>query len=132
MLWRTVSASSKRWLRIRTCQRTGPLYMVSYLTRRGVGIAALLSGLATYCNKVGHHSDREWRDESGDLQPMPLDQWEADLAVAVSQFALTYALRLRQGGLLLQTPLEPRSTPAAKGATALVVEPTKSAQGGTE
>ncbi len=68
------------------------------------GLAELLSGFATYCNKVGHHRERENRNDSGDLPVMPLDHWEADLAVAVAQYLLTYAFRLRSNGVLATTP----------------------------
>jgi hypothetical protein len=58
------------------------------------GVAELFSGLATYCNKIGHHRSRD------DLQQMPLDHWEAELVLAATQFVLTYALRLRTSGVL--------------------------------
>jgi hypothetical protein len=73
------------------------------------GIAELLSGLATYCNKIGHHRDRERRDADGSLPAQPLDHWETDLIIGAAQFVLTYALRLRAAGLLTVPP-----PPAAK------------------
>jgi hypothetical protein len=60
------------------------------------GIAALFSGLATYCNTVGHHRIDAERDAAGSYPAVPLDHWEADLILGVSQFVLTYALRLRK------------------------------------
>jgi hypothetical protein len=57
-------------------------------------IAAWLSGLATYLNRVGHHRSRSERDADGDLTEMPLDHWEAELAVASTQVALAYVIRL--------------------------------------
>jgi hypothetical protein len=56
--------------------------------QKATGVAELISGLATYCNKIGHHRSRD------DLQQMPLDHWEAELVVATTQFVLTYAFRL--------------------------------------
>lgn len=61
------------------------------------GISEMFSGLATYCNKIGHHRSKE------DLQQMPLDHWEAELVVATTQFVLAYALRLRSTGTLSNT-----------------------------
>ncbi len=58
------------------------------------GLVAMLAGHCTYLNKVGYHRSRQDRDPQGGLVEMPVDQWEAELAVGVSQFWLTYALRL--------------------------------------
>lgn len=78
------------------------------------GVAELLSGLATYCNRIGHHRDRAERDSSGDLHPMPLDHWEADLVLGAAQFLLTYAIRLRQAGILRDAPLSDGKAAAPK------------------
>ena len=51
------------------------------------GVAAMLSGYCTFINKVGRHRDRS------SLELMPLDAWEAELAVAVGHFLLAYAKR---------------------------------------
>lgn len=64
------------------------------------GIASMFAGLATYCNKIGHHRDRADRGPDGDLRAMPLDHWEAELALGAAQFLLTYAVRLRESGVL--------------------------------
>lgn len=53
-----------------------------------------ISGLATYLNRVGHHRSRDQRDPDGDLAIMPVDHWEAELAVASTQIALSYLLRI--------------------------------------
>src|SRR5258708_25766696 len=63
--------------------------------QKATGIAELLSGLATYCNKIGHHRDRQRRDSDGNLPPQPLDHWEADLILGAMQFVLAHAVRLR-------------------------------------
>jgi hypothetical protein len=63
--------------------------------QKGGSIARWFSGFATYLNRVGHHKDREQRDVQGDLLQMPLDHWEAELAVASAHFVLAYALQLR-------------------------------------
>ncbi len=78
--------------------------LTSVQDQKAAGLAELLSGFATYCNKVGHHRERENRNDSGDLPVMPLDHWEADLAVAVAQYLLTYAFRLRSNGVLTTPP----------------------------
>jgi len=70
--------------------------------QKATGLAELFSGVATYCNKIGHHRSREERNASDDLQQMPLDHWEADLAVGAAQFVTTYALRLRMAGVLAE------------------------------
>jgi hypothetical protein len=70
--------------------------------QKSSGITRWLGGFATYLNKVGHHKDRSERSPDGDLQLMPLDHWEAELAVAAAHVVLAYALQLRastQGGL---------------------------------
>jgi len=85
--------------------------------QKAEGIAHLLSGLATYCNKIGHHRDRERRDAEGNLPAQPLDHWETDLIIGTAHYLLAYATRLRGAGqLAAQTPAaEPsrdRSAPA--------------------
>lgn len=35
---------------------------------------------------------------------MPLDHWEADLMVGAAQLVLTYAIRLRSAGTLVEPP----------------------------
>jgi hypothetical protein len=82
--------------------------------QKATGIAELLSGLAMYCNKVGHHRSRAERDAAKDLPQMPLDHWEADLAVGAAQFVTAYALRLRMAGLLSENP-DPPSDPQGGG-----------------
>jgi hypothetical protein len=58
------------------------------------GLVAMLAGHCTFLNKVGYHRSRQDRDHEGGLIEMPVDQWEAELAVGASQFWLAYALRL--------------------------------------
>jgi hypothetical protein len=78
--------------------------LASVQDQKADGLAELLSGFATYCNRIGHHRERQNRNDAGDLPVMPLDHWEADLAVAVAQYLLTYASRLRGNGVLATTP----------------------------
>ena len=61
------------------------------------GIASLLAGYCTYLNRVGHHRARAGRTEDGRLPSMPVDQWEAEVAVAIGQYLLAYARRIHQG-----------------------------------
>lgn len=75
--------------------------------QKRIGIAEMLSGVAMFCNKIGHHRSRTERNASDDLVQMPLDHWEADLVLGAAQFATTYALRLRQAGLLTEQPTPP-------------------------
>ncbi len=58
--------------------------------QKGDGVAAMLSGYCTFINKVSRHRDRS------SLEVMPLDAWEAELAVAVGHFLLAYAQRARR------------------------------------
>ena len=59
------------------------------------GVAGLLAAHCTYLNKIGHHKDRKDRDAMGNLLEMPLNHWEAELALASSQVLLAYAIRLK-------------------------------------
>ena len=63
-------------------------------------LARFFSGVGTFANLAGHHRTDNQRDESGDFPPVPLDHWEAELAVANTHFVLAYALRLREAGNL--------------------------------
>jgi hypothetical protein len=56
-------------------------------------MARALGGHCTYLNRVGHHRSQQQRDADGGLVEMSVDQWEAELAVATSQFLLALALR---------------------------------------
>ena len=71
------------------------------------GLAELFSGFATFCNKIGHHRERSNRDGAGDLATMPVDHWEVEIAVALAQYILTYASRLRMSGILAEKPPGP-------------------------
>jgi hypothetical protein len=85
--------------------------LIALPAQKADGLAELLSGFATFCNRIGHHRERSSRDGSGDLATMPLDHWEADIAVALAQYVLTYASRLRMGHVLAEAP------PVGKAAT---------------
>lgn len=78
--------------------------LASLPRQKADGIAELLSGLATYCNRIGHHRDRAERNAAGDLSAMPLEHWEADVVLGSSQFVLAYAMRLRSAGVLREPP----------------------------
>lgn len=84
--------------------------LASLPEQKADGIAELLSGLATYCNRVGHHRDRADRNAAGDLSAMPLEHWEADVVLGSAQFALAYAMRLRGAGILKESPPPEAST----------------------
>jgi hypothetical protein len=58
-------------------------------------VKALLAAHCQYLNRVGHHRDRQAAAGEDNLQQMPLNHWEAQSAVATSQFLLAYAIRLR-------------------------------------
>ncbi len=64
--------------------------------QKAESVAAWFAAFATYLNRVGHHRDRTARSPDGDLQSMPLDHWEAELAVASAHFVLAYAIQLRE------------------------------------
>jgi hypothetical protein len=70
------------------------------------GMISMLAGHCTYLNKVGHHRSRQDRDPEGELIEMPVDQWEAELAVGTSQFLLAYALRAKRRAV--ETPATTR------------------------
>ena len=78
--------------------------LASLPEQKADGIAELLSGLATYCNRVGHHRDRVDRNAAGDLSAMPLEHWETDVVLGSAQFVLAYAVRLRGAGILKEPP----------------------------
>lgn len=78
--------------------------LASLPEQKAEALAELFSGIATYCNRVGHHRDRSERNTAGDLSPMPLEHWEADLMVGTAQFVLAYAVRLRSVGILKEPP----------------------------
>jgi hypothetical protein len=81
--------------------------------QKAAGLAELFSGLAMFCNKIGHHRSRDERDHDTSLRLMPLDHWEAEAVVAATQFVLTYALRLRSTGDLSLEPPEAQAKPIA-------------------
>lgn len=56
------------------------------------GVAAALAGFCTSLNKVGHH--RAPRPAEERLPAMPVDQWEAEMALAAGQYFLAYAERV--------------------------------------
>jgi hypothetical protein len=58
------------------------------------GIAGLLGGVSTYLNKVGHHRNSKMK-ENGNLTPIPLDQYEVELLLSISQLVVTYLEKLR-------------------------------------
>ncbi len=60
-------------------------------------ISELFAAHCSYLNRVGHHRGRTPPVGEKELQQMPLNHWEAELAVATSQFLLAYALRLKSG-----------------------------------
>lgn len=98
------SPLSRHTSRLLTARQAGKELLRSLPPQKANAVAELLSGLATYCNKVGHHRSKEERDAEGDLTPMPLEHWEADLILGAAQFLLTYASRLRMSGDLAHTP----------------------------
>jgi len=78
------------------------------------GVAELMSGVATYCNRIGHHRDRSERNAAGEFPTMPLEHWEADVVLGAVQFILTYALRLKSAGILVE-PVVEAQPPAGAG-----------------
>lgn len=54
----------------------------------------LLASNAGLISHLGRHLDWE-TDSVGERQPVPVEYWEAELLLAVTQLLLTYALRLR-------------------------------------
>jgi hypothetical protein len=62
--------------------------------QKDAGLVSAFSGHCAYLNKIGHHRDSKPDAASREHKQMPLDQWEAELAVAASHHYLAYALRL--------------------------------------
>jgi hypothetical protein len=61
----------------------------------------LLTGVSTYLNKVGHHRNSKMKNEDGNLVHIPLDQYEAELLLGISQLIVTYLkIKRRLNGLL--------------------------------
>jgi len=62
-------------------------------SQKAEGAALAIAGHASLLNKVGHHRSRE-TDGVGEHPLMHLDQWEAEIGVAMSELLLAFALRL--------------------------------------
>lgn len=58
------------------------------------GLKALAAGLGTYLNKVGWHRARHDQRDGGDNPRSPVDQWEAEVGVAMTALLLAYLRRL--------------------------------------
>jgi hypothetical protein len=61
------------------------------------GIKGLLSGVSTYLNKIGHHRNIK-RSENGNLETIPLNQYEAEIMLSITQLVVTYIERIRNDG----------------------------------
>lgn len=59
-------------------------------------IVKLITGVSTYLNKVGHHRNSKQKD-NGNLAPIPLDQYETEIMLGISQLVVTYLERLSEG-----------------------------------
>lgn len=71
-------------------------------TQKREAIAKLFAGIGTYLNRVGHHHSRAERDINTDeLMRPPLDAYEAEILVGITQLAVTYIERLK-----MQFPME--------------------------
>lgn len=68
------------------------------------GLTAALAGHCGYLNRVGHHLDDVVDPVAGERLEMPLNQWEAELAVAMSHLYLAYVLRLNAVAAGLSKP----------------------------
>jgi hypothetical protein len=62
--------------------------------QKEAGLRELLSGVAKYLNKVGHHRSRTQRDAANNLTQSSVDHYEAEILVAITQLLLTYVGRL--------------------------------------
>lgn len=60
------------------------------------GILKLITGVSTYLNRVGHHRNSKLKD-NGNLTTIPLNQYEAELMLGISQLVVTYLERLKEG-----------------------------------
>jgi len=57
-------------------------------------LSELISGIATYLNLVGHHYSKTERDSRGNLRQSAVDQFEAEVMVAMTQLMIAYLHRL--------------------------------------
>lgn len=58
------------------------------------GILKLITGVSTYLNRIGHHRN-SFQKDNGNLTPVPIDQYEAELMLGISQLVVTYLEKLR-------------------------------------
>jgi hypothetical protein len=58
------------------------------------GLKALISGIAMYLNKVGRHPSRTERDAQGNLMRASVEQYEAEVLVAMTHLLVAYLERL--------------------------------------
>lgn len=61
------------------------------------GIIGLLTGVATYLNKIRHHRNSVL-SENGSLPPVAVDQYETELLLGISQLVVTYLEKLKTDG----------------------------------
>lgn len=57
-------------------------------------IIKLITGVSTYLNKVGHHRNSKQKD-NGNLVPIAIDNYEAELLLGISQLIVTYLEKLK-------------------------------------
>jgi len=58
------------------------------------GLQNLIAGIAYYLNKVGHHRSRTELDEHGNWKESPVDHYEAEVLVSMTQLLVAYLARL--------------------------------------
>ncbi|GMK39061.1 hypothetical protein PCCS19_21150 [Paenibacillus sp. CCS19] len=73
------------------------MFLEDVTDQKKSGIIGLLTGVSTYLNKIGHHRNSAHR-ENGNLPPVAVDQYEAELLLGISQLVVTYLEKLKPNG----------------------------------
>ncbi len=61
---------------------------------KDAALQRLTAGIASYLNKVGHHRSRTETDEQGDWKESPVDHYEAEVLVSMTQLLVACLARV--------------------------------------
>lgn len=71
-------------------------FLSDHMEQKKDAITKLLTGVSTYLNKVGHHRHSRMNSETDNLTPVPLDSYETELMLGITQLVVTYLERLKE------------------------------------
>ncbi|WP_258297652.1 hypothetical protein [Paenibacillus peoriae] len=71
-------------------------FLADHVEQKKDGITKLLTGVSTYLNKVGHHRHSRMNSEIDNLTPVPVDSYETELMLGITQLVVTYLERLKE------------------------------------